>query len=294
LTEVHRQALLQRIRSVLAEGRILVVLGWRDSNHDHHTRQLSKEGRVMFYDQAPSTLGSNVGLVISSKFVGHADFERVKVCRRTHPVVLSNGEIKRLLRACDDLLRTPMIASPVVVKTVVLSGVVKAPTLVAPVVHTVEKPLESLTALLNQGPKEAIVEAQQPMVEFARLFKIEAGKSGDGLVGKNVVGEIRRASGLKDANTVLVKNGWIEGVVSEGAKKAGKYRATEKLLAYGGGEAPIESTDPLVRARNLVAQKAVVEEQITFKKVELLELEDKQRKIQAAEALLAQLENLMK
>lgn len=290
MTEIHwRQALLQRIRVVLAEGKTLVVLGWRDSNHDPQTRQLNREGRVIFYHQVPSSLGSNVGFVISNQFVGHADFERIKVRRETHPVVISNGEIKRLLKACDDLLHPPVTTSLVVVTTVVSGETVEAPMLTTP---TVLPTVKTLTALLDQGPKEALV-TTQPIAEFIRLFKIEAEKNAGGLVSKNIVGEIRRAAGVTSTNSMLVTAGWLESVVSEGATNAGKYRATQKLLGHV-SEEPIEPNDPVMRARRLVAEKAAVEEQITLKKVELLEFEEKLKKIEGAEAILAQLEALMK
>ena len=284
------QALLQHMRNVLTEGKTLVVLGWRDSNHDPQTRQISQEGRVMFYHQAPSSLRRNVGLVISSRFIDHKTLERIKVRSETHPVVLSNGEIKRLLVACSDLLH-PVAVTPLVVKTVALSDVVETPTPVVSVVPAIEM----LTALLDQGlRKETKKMEQQPIDKFARLFKAEAEKSGNGLVSKNVVGEIRRTAGITTTNSMMVTEGWLEAVVTEGATNAGQYRATEKLLGHVGEEPPIESTDPLVRAQRLVAEKPAIEEQITLQKVVLLELEDKLKKIQSAEALLTQLEALMK
>ncbi len=291
LIEINwRQALLQRMRVVLAEGKTLVVLGWRDSNHDPQTRQLNREGRVIFYHRVPSSLGSNVGFVISNKFIGHADFERIKVRKETHPVVISNGEIKRLLKACDDLLHPPVTTPPVVVTTLVLDETVEAPILTTP---TVLPAVKTLTVLLDQGPKEALV-TTQPIAEFIRLFKIEAKKNAGGFVSKNIVGEIRRAAGITATNSMLVTAGWLESVVSEGATNAGKYRASQKLLEYVIEDAPVEPNDPLMRARRLVAQKAAVEEQITLKKVELLEFEEKLKKIEAAETILGQLEALMK
>lgn len=290
LTEVHWKALLQRMRCVLAEGRALAVLGWRDSNHDTHTRRLSREGRVVFHHQAPSKLGSNVGLVISNQFIGHPDFERIKARREMHPVVISNGQIKRLLKACDDLLHPPATI-PAVVVTATLGDTGALPAPVTPIV--VQLTEDSLTVPLSQDSKE-MSQMEQPIEKFVQLFKAEAEKSPDGLVGKNVLGDIRRAAGVMGSNSAMVKDGWLEAHVSEGATNAGKYKATEKLLSYANGAGPALSSDPLMRARHLVAEKALVEEQITIKKVELLELEEKLKKIEGAEAILGQLEALMK
>ena len=290
MKEVHWKALLERMRSVLAEGKTITVLGWRDSNHDPQTRQLSREGRVTFHHQAPVNLRSNVGFAISNQFIGHANFGRIKVRGEIHPVVISNGQIKRLLKACDDLLHPPK-AKPSMVVTTTLGNTVASPASVTPIV--VPPTEDSLTAPLNQGPME-MFPMEQPLEKFAQLFKAEAEKSPDGLVGKNVLGEIRRAAGVMVTNSAMVKEGWLEARVSEGATNAGKYRATDKLLSYVGEAAPIVSSDPLIRARHLVAEKTSVEEQITLKKVELLELEEKLKKIEGAEAILEQLEVLMK
>ncbi len=289
MIEIHRQALLQRMRGVLAEGKILVVLGWRDSNHDHQTRQTSREGRVMFYHQVPSSLGSKVGLVISNQFINHSDFNRIKARMEIHPVVLPNGEIKRLLKDCADLLRPA--ALPLSITTVVLNNVVEKPQ--SPIAPTI---IESLTALLNQGQRKdkEMVMTQQPIDKFIKLFRAEAEKNGEGLVSKNVVGELRRKAGITASNSAMVAEGWLEPVISEGSTHAGQYRATKKLLEHTGEEPPIESADPVVRARRLIAEKSKVEEQITLEKVTLLELEEKLKKIQSAEELLGQLEKLMK
>lgn len=136
--------------------------------------------------------------------------------------------------------------------------------------------------------------SEKPIDKFVRLFKAEAEKSPEGLVSKIVVGEIRREAGIEDTNSRMVTDGWLEAVVANGTTKAGQYRATDKLLAHIGGEPAIESSDPLVRARHLIAGKAALQEEIASQKAILLGLEEKLKKIESAEGLLARLEELMK
>ena len=298
LGEVHFQALLQRIRHVLEKGKKLVVLGWRDSNHDSHTREISREGLVVFCHEAPSKLGSNVGLVISNKFISHKDLERIRVHTQISPGILSNGEIKRLLRACSDLTH-PLVAKPLFVP-VVPSKKVEAPRFITLTIPEVEKPL---TALLDQGPKQEIEVESEPIKKFAQLFKTEAAKSQDGFVGKKVVGKLLREAGIDAGrNSVLVAQGWLEPCVSEGSRNVGKYRATSKLRELEGGWSEVaipvtpvnqSTTDPLARAQLLVAERAQVENEISLHENAILELREKLERIKKAEGLLAQLRDLI-
>lgn len=296
LSEVHFRALLHRIRNALEEGKKLVVLGWRDSNHDNGTKKISKEGRVVFCHEAPSNLGSSVGLVVSNKFISHKALQRISVHTEVYSGVLTNGEIKRLLNACADLLHP--VAKPLIVKTVVPSKEVETPKLATLTIPVMEK---TLTALLDQGPEMEVIVEVQPIIKFAQSFKAEADKNKDGLVGKKTVGKLFREAGLDmNRNSDLVVLGFLESFVSEGSKHVGKYRATNKLrqLVDGWSCIPIPAneptTDPFTRAELLVAERSQVEEEIASHENAVLGLREKLEKIQKAEELLTQLRDLVK
>ncbi len=285
------EALLQKTRRVLASHKKLVVVGWRDSNHDRRTRKLIKRGMVVFCHKAPDQFGSSVGLVVCNPFISHSEFERIKVQVETHPVVITNGEIKRLLSDCTDLLQQ------LVAKTLVVADAKNCVDSEAPSTPKLPVLEETFTTLLNQGPQEEKKTMEpESMQRFAQLFKAEAERTRDGLVGKNTLGRIREEAGIAASNTVLVEKGWLVPHTSEGATNVGKYSATPKLtdLMVGGISVLPPSADPVVRARSLVAERAQVVSDITLQKVRLLELEEKLKKIEETQAVLARLEDLMK
>ncbi|MBA3733065.1 hypothetical protein H0W91_01680 [Patescibacteria group bacterium] len=301
----QRVALVEKIKDVLRQGQRIAVLGWRDSNHNKYTRQLMDNGRIIFRHKIQSDLGGKVGLVILTKFIGHDDFERVRVLRETFPIVVSNGEIKRILFTCLGVQTLPNVLrnatperKPVPTPPAEVSKVSESQLLDQEMVEVVEQIIPATEAPVEKPSMITVMEV------FAKKFISESLSKKEERLTKYEVSALRREFGIKMSAHELIKEGWIEPFVSEGSKNAGSYKATEKMLALA-GSLPSESSDPLVRARRLVESKDQIEgdiirgeEEFTRLKQEheerLTELHLKLEQVKQAGALLAQLEALMK
>lgn len=115
-------ALDTRLRSVVQSGKSIAVLGWTDRNHSTFTRRLAEGKRVHFLPSPVREIPADVGLVLLTPWVTHADSRRANrdmLC----PLTLGSGQIKRLLSASQDLLpvvkmRTRVVTAAAVPKCV--------------------------------------------------------------------------------------------------------------------------------------------------------------------------------
>ncbi|MBI2409961.1 hypothetical protein HYV30_02890 [Candidatus Kaiserbacteria bacterium] len=282
MLDQHYQALVRKAREVLGSGFAIAVVGWRDSNHNQFTRQLS-DSKVVFLDSSPSNLTEKVGLVFLTRFVHHADVERIRKHHNVHPVVLDTGQIKRVLESCGDLLapapRRPTVAG-------VPREVTAEP---APDARGVDE--DVLDFLTTPFPKEAVMSA---MDCFTRAFlaAAEANTLRPGSVGKKVLGKIRRDCGVGESPRQMVSDGWLKPDVSEGREHAGWYKAGERMLSTS-TDPKFEPADPIERARFLIARKdAILAEQAELEG-KLEQVKQQLERIRTAEKLLGQLAELM-
>lgn len=288
MTPLERQdrALEQNVRSALGQGKVVVVLGWKESNHDDFTRALSQGGKVLFYEESPGSLSQKVGFVIFTKFTGHGTFSRVRTVTPTHPVVLGNGHIKRILESCKDVLETSVV-SPVEEEKLSSAIIDPKPAVVASI-----SKFEVQTEVVQVAPEEKKME---DMSGFILAFMKEADRRG-GSVGRNTLGNIRRAHGINLSNPDLVRSGWILPIISEGQTGVGSYRASEKMLKEAGR---VPETEPVadptfVQVKAFIARGASLEEQIFQLELQLEELKKELDRVTAAKELLAKLTELTK
>lgn len=285
--ERQDEALVNRVHDTLEKGRVIAILGWMKSNHDKFTRRVQKTGKVIFYEKTPDRLGASVGFGIFRLGSTHSDFERLSIRTDCHPTVLSHGDIKRVLKAACQQVRHLV---PVIAEEKVSSVVVPEPIVVIPTPK-----LEVSTEKVQTAPEEK--KMQEDVAGFMVAFMKEADKNG-GLVGKNVLGDIRRAHGIKHSNADLVKAGRIVPVISKGRTKAGKYKASEKMLKEAGRQVlEVEHTpsdDPFSQARAFIARGPALEEQILQLQIQLEELQKKLDQVTSAKELLKKLTDLTK
>ncbi len=277
----RRESLIKKVRSVFSEGRLVAIVGWMESNHNQMTRNFKNGGRIVFYGKAPASLGMTIGYVMCTRFLGHADFDRMKVFTNTHPVVLSNGEIKRVLEGCGDLLLP--VSLPESLRKTEFVVPMKHSSVAGSTLEVVVLDVQVATVTV-----EVVVDAN--IKRFVEMFLERSKLSADGLVGKMVLGDIRRECGLANrSNTMLVSGGWIEPVISDGCKLTGKYKASEKMLALATEPAIVEPDDPISRARRLIAEEPQVREAIVQVEANLVVLRKKVEQIDQAKSILSQL-----
>lgn len=295
--ERQRLALAQKIISALQRDERIVVIGWRDSNHNRETRLLARTGLVQFVLDSPGHFGSNTGLVISTKFTSHSMFDQVRKWSDIHPVVLSNGEIKRLLFGCkDEFLKTEARIirekSKVAMEDLTLPVVVH---FVATGTSKQQPPTLTQGVSMETSIPEDRKEEVKDYTKFVELFLNQASITG-GMVGKEAVGKIRRACGLDNVtNAELVKRGYLVAVVSDGCKNAGRYRAGTMMSGQSTVETKaLECKDPLIKARILIGTEAMVMDEIRTIETRLEELELELARIKEAKQLIERIENMFK
>lgn len=284
-------SIISRIREVVEGGYSLAVIGWRDKNHSLFTRELVKSGKINFYLDVPARLGPTVGLVILTRFVSHADLERLKKGgTQLYPHSLGTGEIKEYLKACGDLFVavSKQINEKSIPFLVAPSVPMDTSTMLTPAVQSVTRPFAKEK---EARMPEVIVKELTPMDKFVKLFIETAETNPKGLVGKMILGRLRKECGINGSNAMLVKGGWIEPVVSPGKTEAGNYRASDKMFKHFEKQEP-EPTDPVSRARYLISQEASILAQKEGLEDQVLVLDVELERIKRAKAWLAQAETM--
>jgi len=299
----QREALIQTVGEVLGKNQKVVVVGWRDSNHSPETREIARTGLVEFVLDPPSRFGSNVGLILFTKFHGHAKFYQLRKNSFVHPVILSNGTIKKILegsrdsfvKAQDRITKEKLKAGTDLSWPVAVSAVVNHLTADIKPTSIAEHPQEQV---MSENPTETPVTlppSTPDFEKFKRLFT-EQSEVENGMVGKVTLGNIRRQCGLeKVSNHDLVKQGYVISVVSEGRTHAGRYRAGAKMTSeVTPPHRAQEINDPIVKARILIGNEAMVMDEIRTIETRLENLKLELTRIKEARELIERIENMFK
>jgi len=103
------QKIAQSIRRVIADSQIVVVVGWKSSNHGEETRGYSPR-RIRFVDitgqVTPPDLPLNTGLVLKTRFVRHGTVTEANVPSGAESLnqPLGIGKLRVILGSCQDVL----------------------------------------------------------------------------------------------------------------------------------------------------------------------------------------------
>lgn len=267
----QRVSLIQDINEVISSGRTVMVLGWMHKNHNDFTRNIPAK-KVIFQKHAPGTIGDGCGLVLCTRYISHSTMERVSKTKRTVRHVLGIREIQEILEAGKKVICEP---TPVAINAT-SKGDPPAPDN-KPTIDIDDDVLDFITT-----PRSCIMSNLEC---FARKF-VEQSKisSKTGYLSKNILGTIRTECEVGDTVAQLTRDGWVIGEKSEGKKKIGWYKPGEKMIQFLSSE-KAEPTDPYQLALHLVSQKADLQKQ-------LMEVQMKLQKIEVAEKLLEQLDEL--
>jgi hypothetical protein len=236
--------LTRRAREVLKSGRHIVVLGLNGHCCSQEIKKLSGK-QILLYDSTPPTgIGPKVGLVLHTRYVDHRDTDRIEDSVVYKPPV-GVGLIKQILESCADLI----LSSPKPVANERSHPATAEPVAQAPLVDAADRMSFDALDLLTTPTRR---HEMDNMDRFTEAFLEAAGK--DGFVGKITLGRLLKEHGIKGEPRRLIKNGWLVGVVRDGCKKFGSYKAGEKMLSSVKQE-KFEPEDLSDRVKFLIAQK---------------------------------------
>ena len=271
-------ALIREVRATLESGLSIAVVGWRDSNHDAFTRGLPKQ-KVIFLEASALNVPERAGYLLFTRFVYHTQFNRLRKGRSHYPGTLETGEIKRLLRSCADLL-LPALAQSAALPVPEGMTEVQAAEAALAVQELGDDVLDFLTT-----PKEK--HEMSEMDKFVEAFQKEAAanKEVPDAVGKKILGKlIDQILGKAYNAQKLAKDHWIEGVRRVEGGPIGYWKAGPKMQ-QATKDLDQEPDDPYELAKFLVRQKPSIE-------AELAKLQKKLARVETAEKVLAQLDQL--
>lgn len=288
LLDTQLEALTQRVRETLLAGRVVVIMGWRVNHHTPFTKSLP-ERKVRFYlnDRPPKSLSGTVGLVLYPEYLSHRDVERLKRglnSRIVYPIVVHYRTIISTIESCKDLMvvQPCTCANPQCDET---RAVTKAEPAVG-AIPLIQDLSEDVLDFLTTPPLKEKHEMNK-MECFAKAFLEAATSDGEGRVGKVTLGKLRTQCGVEESVSKLIRDGWLESVVTPGKQKAGWYKAGQTMLQSSADQKNVEPEDPYELAKFLVAQKPGV-------LAEFAEAEKKLARIELAEKVLEQLAGLKK
>ena len=266
------------MRDALATGRKVVIFGWKQSNHSPFTQELSDE-KVRLFERLPDTLPQNVGVVIGTRFIRHAEMDRVRKQHSGDLFTLPMGEIKRILVACADVL-APAPKAPRVREVPMVTAAPAAP-LPAPA------PVQMPVTLKAEPSEEEKMDTDHV---FAKAF-MEAVESGPHRsLSRNVVAKLRKnIFGDQKSIEQLVRDKWLEPIKSE--KRVSSYKAGAHMLEIITSKEP---ADPIEGARWLISSKTDLEKKKADLEQELESTIRRLEQVKQAEELLRKLEELMK
>ena len=230
----HAEALTQRVRETLESGQPIAVLGWIHRNHNQLTRKMEGK-KLIFYNASPPSIGSNVGLVLFTKYVNHDVTLGIKEKRPTHPIALEVREIREILASCEDILCPPLPPPDEEDRP-------KAATTGPPHIISLEEEaydfevLDFITTPRRRRP-------MSNMEGFTKDFLEAAAKSEDGAVGKMNTTTLRKGHSIPQESRRLAREGWLEAVVREGGTKVSRYKPGKKMLELAAGPKECETLD---------------------------------------------------
>lgn len=256
--EKRDENLKEKLVETVQKGGKVIVVGWKQSNHNHLTQRLAEAKIVLFSKQAPATVHER-DFYLLSHFIPHAAQARIESrTERLVRQVLGLGQIKELLRSLEQFLPKPVPASEVQVRRERVSAE--------------ETPAESVVPYTE----ESAVSSERA---FAADFMADVGGNPERTLTKYVVAAlVRKHFGEEMLPRHILE--LLEPIVKPGGKKVGSYKASTRLLDLA-TEVDAEPEDPLERARWLIKQKS-----------KHVAVRDKlKRELQAAEAFLERIAN---
>ena len=239
--------ILGRVGETLDQGLSVLVLGWIDSNHSQFTRTLDPQ-RFLFLEKTPKVVTHRVGYVISTKFVKRPDLDRAKQQKPTHPHVLSVGVIKRILESAVRL------QTPVPTPSHHPSEDPVPPALPTPTPSQKPSPSDESLRIPRRAPSDELSKGAREY-SFAIAFVKQIDDDSDKALSKFVVSRLLKEH-FGDGHLPLRHKDLLEPVTATGAKNAGSYKATARLLELAMETAPdVEPADPIEKARWLAGQE---------------------------------------
>ncbi len=267
---------MTQIKQAIKDGLLIVIVGWKPSNHDIFTRSLPTN-RVRFFFRPPRKLPRRAGIILYTRFVSHKEIERAGKSATTNSNILQLGELRQILRS--------VFADTVVVKLAFKEEEVP----MKPAPKKSEPVLEHRDEVRLATPSPRV----DSLLTFAKMFLEAVGNDPDKTLGKFRTGKLIRGAMGEVAQNIaqqLVRDGWLEPVKLEGRNRVGYYRAGAKMLEVH--TAP-EPTEPIQRAKWIVENEG----ELLARKQELLceleRLEKEIQKLNEAKDLLARLTKLM-
>lgn len=258
MADTSRDGILRRIRITLQQGRAVGFVGWRHTYHDEYTRIIPSAKVVFTNSTAPP---AHVGIIFFTPNVDRKLVGKIAKNRSVMHTLLEPGDIRALLKECNDLI-----------------GVTATPAPIAPTTGDHDEVLDWLTKPLELSTME----------KFAQAFLAEAAKNDD-RVGRRTLGELIRKHHAESVPKLLA-GGWITSEIAPGKKRVGWYLAGAKMDDLQ-KKAVILPEDPLERARFLVAQKdALIAEK---QKIEAM-LAEVNGKLERVEKIVQAIDHLSK
>ena len=282
--DIHLSELTRRISETLQEGRLVAIIGWRDSNHNAFTRSLSSNV-IKFLGDLPRAPSQNIGYILFTRFISHSLVERVKRAKEKqcyHPIPVDIGQIKKILKSCEGLLKhsIPQVQTT---GTETLEHLPGSST--NPVIH------DGLLDFLTQ-PQPETTEMNE-MEKFARAFQDPANKKAGNLVSSMTLGELRRSCGVTKTNLQLITAGWIEKVEPANGKTKAFWYRPGRLMAH---ETPLKVTTlpetASGRAEFLISQKPGLLAEKGKLVARQKEIDDTLEMIEAAEQMFSKIDQV--
>lgn len=292
----------------LEGGGVILVVGWKASNHCKITRALKEAGVVRFVEKPPEKVDSR-DFVFFTRFVRHAHTKMVG--RSTDKMIahcMGTGVIREHLKAIVQFantaktITTKSIVEPKHVE-IVPHPELKGGQIVMSTVSTEGSKLQEPTEMSGGVTTPLVVTTVAPDPRLA--FAVEFVK----LVGHDPQGRLGRLGMFDTAR--LVRKHFGPGASarsltdllipekSEGKSKIGWYRASDVLLEFATSPAatnrpPNENSSSLERARWLVGRKPEIQKQIQDLRSQIESLTEELRKAEDAQDLLEKLDALLK
>lgn len=269
----RRRKIIAQIQAVIEDNLLVVVVGWKPSNHNAFTRQLPSS-KIRFFFRLPRKLPQRTGIVLFTRFVSHKETELAGKMAKASNSILPLGEIRRILNA---------VFGPTVRQESKKEEVRVIP----------EKKPEQVSARVVKLEEATALRANL-FVNFARMFLEAVGNDPDKPLGKFRTGKLIREAFGKDIPPniaqQLVRDGWLEAIVQEGKTKTGFYKAGPKMLE---AHTKPEPTDPIERAKWIIAHEADLMARKQKLEMELARLQREIAKVTEAKELLERLQRLM-
>ena len=102
------ETLTQRVREALEKGIPVIIVGWRDYNHDDFTRQISgRSKKVILLENDPNKVkNKGSGFIILTPYIDHKTSEAIGANQglTLYNHIMGIWQIKEVLKKCADLL----------------------------------------------------------------------------------------------------------------------------------------------------------------------------------------------